>query len=374
MAVTRRRLLFGIGTAAAATTLLPQLTEAFFQASTSGPSAVSEKDLILLSRNENPYGPFASVLPAMQEALKRANRYPFEPDYQGLVERIARLHGVTVEEVAVGMGSTELLRMAADSFTAPGKRLITGDPTFEVVGIYAKWRGAEVVRVPLTSSYAHDLDEILSAARGNPNGGLIYICNPNNPTSSITPASDLAAFAGKIPSGYVVVIDEAYHHFAMDMPGYAPSSPAANVIITRTFSKVFGMAGIRLGYGIAPPALLKQMEHAQLFNDMNIVASFCGSVALDDTAATRAAAARIVADRTQFLQQCAGRKLRVLPAFANFAMVYTGKPAKAVRDEFRKRGIDIGRPFPPMLDYVRVSFGQPDEMRQFWKAWDEIMA
>lgn len=372
MSITRRNILFGIGTAAAATLALPQITEAFLQ--TAASSAISDKNLILLSRNENPYGPFPSVQQAMQDALKRANRYPFEPDYDGLVERLGGLHGASKDEIVVGMGSTELLRMAADSFTAPGKRLITGDPTFEVVGIYAGWRGADVIRVPLAPNYAHDLEAMLRAAHANQSGGLIYICNPNNPTGSITPASDLAAFVRALPSNYVVLIDEAYHHFAVDMPGYAPSAPAANLIITRTFSKVFGLAGIRLGYGVAPVALLKQMQHAQLFNDMNIVAATCGSVALDDVASTQAAARRIVADRAEFMRQCANRKLRVIPSCANFSMVYTGKPAKQVREDFRKRGIDVARPFPPMLDYIRVSYGQPNEMQQFWSAWDQLFS
>jgi histidinol-phosphate aminotransferase len=373
MPIARRNLLFGVGTAAVATAALPHLTEAFLQAAAT-PASPGGENFILLSRNENPYGPFPSVQQAMQDALKRANRYPFEPDYDGLVERIARVHGASKDEVAVGMGSTELLRMAADTFTAPGKRLITADPTFEVVGIYGGWRGADVVRVPLTPAYAHDLEAMLRAAHANQNGGLIYICNPNNPTASITPASDLTAFVRSVPAGYVVLIDEAYHHFAVDTPGYAPSAPAANLIITRTFSKVFGLAGIRLGYGVAPVALLKQMEHSQLFNDMNIVAATCGSVALDDVSATQAAAHRIVADRTEFIRQCSNRKLHVLPSYANFAMLYTGKPAKQVREDFRKRDIDVARPFPPMLDYIRVSYGQPHEMQQFWSAWDQIFS
>lgn len=373
MPLTRRNILFGMGTAAAATVVLPQLTEAFFQASTA-PAAPSEKELILLSRNENPYGPFPSVQQAMQDALKRANRYPFEPDYDDLVDCIARLHAVSKDEVAVGMGSTELLRMAADTFTGPGKRLITADPTFEVVGLYAGWRKADVVRVPLTSTYAHDIEAMLRAAHGSPNGGLIYVCNPNNPTGSITPSSELSEFARRLPAGYVLLIDEAYHHFAVDMPSYAPTSPAANVIITRTFSKVFGMAGIRLGYGVAPVELVKAMEHAQLFNDMNIVASSCGAVALDDVAATKETARKIVADRNEFMRQCAYRKIPVVPSCANFAMLQTGKPAKTIREEFRKRGIDVGRPFPPMLTYTRVSFGLPEQMQRFWKTWDEVVA
>jgi len=373
MAITRRGVLFRIGAAATAAATLPQLTEAFFQSSTA-PATPADGELILLSRNENPYGAFPSVQQAMQEALRRANRYPFPPDYSGLVERIGRLHGVSSDEVVVGMGSTELLRMAADTFTAPGKRLITADPTFEVVGIYSGWRNADIVKVPLTSTYAHDLEAMLRAAHGNSNGGLIYVCNPNNPTASITPASQLSEFARSVPAGYVVLIDEAYHHFATDVPNYAPSALADNVIITRTFSKVFGLAGIRLGYGIAPVKLVKQMEPAQLFNDMNIVASTCGSVALDDVAATQSASRRIVADRTEFMRQCTTRKLRLIPSCANFVMMETGTPAKTVREQFRKRGIDVGRPFPPMLTHLRVSFGLPDQMQRFWKAWDEIVA
>ncbi len=372
MAITRRNILFGAGAAAVATTAFPQLTEAFFQASALPRTASLKKDLILLSRNENPYGPFPSVQRAMQDALKRANRYIFEPDYMGMVERIARLHAVGTSEIILGMGSTELLRMAADTFTGPGKRLVTADPTFEAIGVFAARRGADAVRIPLTSAYVHDLDAMLKAAHENAGGGLIYMCNPNNPTATVTPPADLAEFVHSLPSGYVVLIDEAYHHFAMDMPGYAPTTPGANVIVTRTFSKVYGMAGIRLGYGIASPELIKRMEPSQLANNINVVAGLCGAVALDDISAMQATARRIVGDRNDFMRECASRKLKVIPSYTNFAMLYTGKPAKSVRDEFRKRGIDVGRPFPPMLNYLRVSFGQPEEMRRFWKAWDDI--
>ena len=378
MHLTRRNLLFGLGAAAAATAAAPVLltTEPLLGSAATKAAARSTtpEGLILLSRNENAYGPFASVQQAMRDSLVRANRYTFAPDYSALVDRITRLHGVDRQSVIVGAGSTELLRMAADAFTGPDKRLITGDPTFEAIGGYASNRGAQVVRVPLTSSYAHDLEGMLRAAREGTSGGLFYICNPNNPTATITPSSELSEFVRQIPAGYMLLLDEAYHHFAEGVAGYAPVQAAANVIVTRTFSKVFGLAGIRLGYGVSTPETIQKLQPWQLDNNVNTVAAQCGAIALEDTASTRAAARRIVNDRAEFMKQAAARNVKVIPSFTNFAMMQTGKPARQVIDYFRTRNIQIGRPFPPMLDHVRISFGTPDEMRQFWQAWDGMAA
>lgn len=369
MPLTRRNVLRGLSVAALSGPALPQLTEAFFQAAA---LPAPHEDFILLSRNENPYGPFPSVQQAMRDALGRANRYVFQPDYQNLVERIARLHGVGSESVIVGMGSTELLRMAADAFTGLGKVLITGNPTFEAMGGYARRVGAQVMPIALTSSYAHDLEAMLKAAQGAASGGLIYLCNPNNPTGSITPASNIKQFLGQIPRHFVVLIDEAYHHFAVGMAGYAPAELGPNLIITRTFSKVFALAGIRLGYGIAAPELVEQMRPAQLDNDINRVAASAGSVALDDISAIQTAATRTISDRQEFMRQAEQRKLQVIPSYTNFALMNAGQPAARLRLQFREQKIEIGRPFPPMTNHIRVSFGTPDQMRKFWKAWDQI--
>ncbi len=372
---SRRNLLFGMGAAAAAAaTASPAL--AYPQRLLAGldgkAAATTTVDgVILLSRNENAYGPFASVQDAMRQSLGRANRYTFPPDYAALIDRISRLHGVQQNQIVIGAGSTEILRMAAEAFTAPGKRLVTGHPTFEAMGAYAARRGAEVTTVPLTATYAHDLDAMLGAARAG-NGGLIYICNPNNPTGSLTPASDLAAFARQVPSGYVLLIDEAYHHFANGLPGYAASEPSDSVMIARTFSKVYGMAGIRLGYAVATPERARQMSKWQLDNNVNAVASQCGSVAMDDKTATQEATRRIVADRDEFLRQAKTRNIDVIPSYTNFAMMNAGRPARQVIDYFARNKIQIGRPFPPMDTHVRVSFGTPEEMKRFWRAWDQM--
>lgn len=368
MSLTRRDLLLTMGAGAVAAATAP----AFTFAQTPGSDRGSVAGAVLLNRNENPYGAFASVHKAMVDCCDRANRYAFPADVNALAERIARLHAVEKNWVIVGMGSTELLRMAADAFTGPGKRLITADPTFEAIGQYGKRRGAEVIALPLTRTYAHDLEAMLRAAQKAPEG-LIYICNPNNPTGSITPAAGLAEFAKRIPAGYVLMIDEAYHHFAVGSEGYQPSAPAANVIVTRTFSKVYGMAGVRLGYGITAPETIQKLRPWQLDNDINATAAVVGTVALDDTAAMEAAAKRIVADRQEFLRQAAARRINVVPTCANFAMLRTGKPAKDVIQSFKELNVLIGRPFPPMPEHVRVSFGTPDQMHTFWAAWDQAM-
>jgi histidinol-phosphate aminotransferase len=261
--------------------------------------------------------------------------------------------------------------MAAEAYTGPGKRLVTGHPTFEAMGEYASRRGAEVVRVPLTASFSHDLEAMLRAAQGG-QGGLIYICNPNNPTGSITPASELSEFIKQVPANYVLLIDEAYHHFAEGQPGYAPNAPGDNVMIARTFSKVYGMAGIRLGYAVATPERAKQLQKWQLDNNVNAVASQCGSVAMGDTAATRDAARRIVSDRESFLREAKARSIDVIPTYTNFAMMESGHQARQVIDYFGRNKIQIGRPFPPMNTRVRVSFGTPEEMKRFWQVWDQM--
>jgi histidinol-phosphate aminotransferase len=159
-----------------------------------------------LDSNENVYGPSLKAATAIRAALSSANRYPFR-EYDALVERIASLHQVKPEQVMLGCGSTEILRLAAAAFLGPGKQVIQPSPTFEAMDHYARSVGAEVVSVPLTANFAHDLDAML--ARTAPSGTLVYICNPNNPTASLTPRKDIETFIGKLPDTTYVLVDEA---------------------------------------------------------------------------------------------------------------------------------------------------------------------
>jgi histidinol-phosphate aminotransferase len=326
---------------------------------------------IAINSNENAYGPLPSATKAMQDALVRGNRYPFGM-YDPLLTKIASVNGVRKDQVVMGAGSTEMLRLAAQAFLAPGKNVVVADPTFEAMAEFGDALGAEVRKVPLTANYAHDLEAMLK--RADSNTGLIYICNPNNPTASLTPANQIDQFIHSLPPQTVVLMDEAYHHFAMGSPEYRSFMPQADdrLIVMRTFSKIYGMAGIRLGYAVASAATINKMGTYRLPISVNTLAAAGGLASLDDEAAMKAAAERNAVDRSEFAKQAAARNVTMIPSFANFAMLKVNQPVKQVIDSFQQKGVLIGRPFPPMNDYVRVSFGLPSEMKAFWQAWDHI--
>lgn len=372
MQISRRALLSGMGIAATATVGRAYAWEEALVAPFRGDWQVRRmlprSGMVILSSNENPYGPLPNAFEAMRNALPQGNRYAFRQT-SDLVDRIAQYCHVSPQQVAVGNGSTEILKMAVCAYAGPGKKLIYANPTFEAAAGYAKAAGAELVSLPLTSSYAHDLDAMLAATAEG--GGLIYICNPNNPTASVTP--DLASFVARVPQTYEILLDEAYHHFAIGTPGYASLMGNPRVILARTFSKVYGMAGIRLGYAIASPDRIARMRPYQLDTNINALAAAAGVASLDDETAMQAAARRMIADREAFLKAAADRKLAVVPTMANFAMVRTGQPARPLIERFAERSILVGRPFPPMEDHLRISFGTPAEMKQFWSAWDDLV-
>jgi len=373
MAFSRRSFLSrtaaGVGTAALLQfPLASRLYASPEPARTPGPNGE-----ILLNSNENPYGPLPSAMKSMQDTLNRANRYP-DFQYRSLVSLIAAANKVSEDQVLLGAGSSEILRICAQAFTGPGKNAVVASPTFEFLGDFSKALGAEVRAVPLTSTYAHDLDGM--AQRVDANTGVIYLCNANNPTASITPGGDISTFLNKLPGNAMVVLDEAYHHFSLGMPGYRSFMDAAGdrVIVLRTFSKIYGMAGMRLGYAVASVPTIAKMASFRLPIDVNTVVNSGGVASLQDDAAMKFASQRNAADREEFSKQAASRNITIIPSFANFVMVKTGKPVRQVMAGFQKQNVLIGRPFPPMLEWIRVSFGLPDEMQTFWKAWDTLQA
>jgi histidinol-phosphate aminotransferase len=370
--LSRRSFLGTLGTGAAAATAagLPLIE----RVAAIGEPARGIPGFVLLNSNENAYGPSPRVAGIMRTALSRCNRYP-DSEYDGLLDRIATLHRVSRKQVLLGHGSTEVLRMAADAFLAPERRLVTAVPTFEAMQYYATARGVENIRVPLTASFAHDLDAMLARAQG---AGLIYICNPNNPTGSITPRTELEQFVAKLPATTMVLVDEAYHHFAAGAPQYASfiDHPIRDdrVVVARTFSKVYGLAGLRLGYAIGSEQTISKLRHYQLQDNANMVALACGVAALGDAESTHAAVARNAADRAEFVRQAEARRIRPIPSHTNFVMMPSPQPAPAVIDHFKRQRVLIGRPFPPLESYVRVSLGIPEEMRLFWRVWDSLPA
>lgn len=371
MPITRRNLLRNAAAGAVVTAALPSLADLAFSELVSASRASEPGGPIILSRNENAYGPSQKVIASMQEAVGLANRYP-DPAVSALHDRIAKSHSIKPEQLVLGCGSGEILNIAAAAFLGPGKKLITGLPTFESIGRSAKTLGAEVAEVPLTKSYSHDLEVML--ARADASTGLIYICNPNNPTGSLTPRKDLEEFIRKLPATTTVLLDEAYHHFVPATPDYTSfiDKPMNDdrVIVARTFSKVFGLAGIRVGYAVGAPAKMKSLAARRLQEGLNAVGARAALVAYDDVEYVQMSEKRNAADRQEFFKQAKSRKVQGIDSYTNFAMMNTGRPATEVIEHFKKNDVLIARLFPSMNTFVRVSFGTPPEMKDFWRVWD----
>jgi len=331
-----------------------------------------DDEVIRLNRNENPFGPSPKVEEIIRNA-RSANRYPVK-QYRSLLEKIGSLNRVTPEQVLLGCGSTEILRMAAFAFLGSGKQLIQAYPTFEAMEHYARSAGSEVVSVRLTPAFAHDLDGMLAHASSSTT--LVYICNPNNPTASLTPRKDIEDFIHNLPSSTFVIIDEAYHHYAGRSGTYASflDRPLndGRVIVTRTFSKVYGLAGLRLGYAVASPKVISQMQRFATEANVNAIVTQAAAAALDDVNTTEDFIQRNTNDRQEFFNQAMARAVKPIDSHANFVMMNTFHPADEVIEHFRKNNILIGRRFPPLDTYIRVSLGRPEEMRAFWQVWDAL--
>ena len=334
------------------------------------PLVRDHEGFLLLDSNENVYGPSAKVMAAAGESLKRANRYPHR-EYGALTEDIAHLHKVQTSQILLACGSTDLLRVAAAALVTPGKKALTAAPTFEDLAMYSKAIGAEVVTVPLTAKFEHDLEAML--ARIDSATALVYICNPNNPTASITPRADIETFLSKLPPSVYVLIDEAYHHYVNPSARYVSflDKPTANnnVLVLRTFSKIYGMAGLRLGYAVANPHLLEKMRPLLTDVDLNCAAVAAGRAALADTESARNFVKRNADDRQEFFNQAMARMLKPIDSHANFVMMNAHQPADDVIEHFLKHKIRIGRRFPPMTHHIRVSLGTPSAMDEFWGVW-----
>ena len=372
--ITSRRGFFRFGAGAATAVAMQWPLAGVSRADVFESSRFKQDDgFIRLNSNENVYGPSLKVADAIKSAIGSANRYP-RMEYAALAERIARPNQVKPEQVLFGCGSTEILRMAAFAFLGHGKQLIQASPTFEAVEHYARAAGSEVTSVRLTPAFAHDLDGMLASA--GTSSTLVYVCNPNNPTASLTPRKDLESFLSKLPASTLVMIDEAYHHYAGTSAGYASflDRPLNDerVIVARTFSKVYGLAGLRLGYAIGSPRIIQEMRRFATEDNINAMVAQAAAAAVDDTDGVRDFVRRNADDRQEFFNQAMARGLKPIDSHANFVMMDTFHPAQDVIRYFRENKILIGRHFPPMDTYIHISLGRPEEMRAFWRTWDTL--
>jgi len=331
------------------------------------------RDLVQLNANENPYGPTAAARAAMTAAQEVAARYPGDLEEE-VRAALAAHHAVAPDQVVLGCGSGEILRMAATAFLAPGRTVVAAEPTFEAVLAYAGIAGGESVKVPLDAAYRHDLAAMAAACDGRT--GLVYVCNPNNPTGTVVTTAALAAFLPRLPVGATVLLDEAYLDFVEgDTTGTMIGRLAAHpdLIVVRTFSKLHGLAGMRLGYAVAGSAKAATLRRQATTNNANAAALAAALACLAEPAAAAAVRARIVETRRALCAELARDGRRLIEPHGNFVMLDVGGDVAPVIAAFRERGILVGRKLPSLPTWLRVSVGSERETAAFLAALRAIV-
>jgi len=371
MSISRRRFAQLLGAGAAAVVVKPALSFAK-PTQSAATSSTAGRNIVRLSANENPYGPSLKALQAMTDSFGLSCRYPDEHNNL-LIEKLAKLNGGNHDQILLGDGSSEILKLCAETFTGKNRgTLVAADPTFEPILQQAGINGAEVVKVPLTASFAHDLPKMLAAAKR----GLIYVCNPNNPTASITPTNELSEFIGKTLRETMILVDEAYFHYA-DSPDYESVIPLvkdhSNLIVSRTFSKVYGMAGLRCGYCVAQKETLGQLRAHQMWDSVNIMALAAASAGLDDPDQVPNGQRLNNEAKTFTVGELDKLGYKTIPSQANFIMFDCKRPVVPLIQALKQRNVEVGRLFPALPNYMRLTIGKRSEMESFLGAFKQVM-
>lgn len=368
--LTRRRLIQNLGCIAVA----GQLASERSFAQRLHYKTASQPNMVWLDANENPAGPPASAIKAIVDGAASVARYHTD-EFEGFAEAIAASEGIKPEQVLFGVGSTEVIDAAICAFTSSSAPLITASPSYDIVVELAKSLKRKVVQVPLTPEWSFDVRKIAEEA-GNAGGGLIYLCNPNNPTASLTPTKEIDWLVANLPPHTVLLVDEAYIHFVD--PTQIESAikhlrDNNNLIVARTFSKIYGMAGARAGFGCANPDLIRQMM-PYMDKLIPILALRAAKAALGDRQTLvpqrRAGIARARGELCAWLRQ---KNIQYIEPHANFVMINIGRDSKAFGRAMRERGVAVGRPFPPLDRMLRVTIGTDAEMAKFRNAFSEAL-
>ncbi len=372
MAMTRRNLLHGIAAAGTVIAAGAPPVGAFAPSEPKQPlPGAPASGPTLLNCNENAYGPSPKVLAVIRDAAATSCRYP-RGEYDALRKMLADLHKVKPEQIVLGSGSSEILRMAGAAYLGPNKKLILPNPTYPFLGNYAEANGIPVLKVPLTKLREHDTDAMLAGADSST--GLVYICNPNNPTGTLTPRQNIESLIGKLPADVMILVDEAYHHYVSAGTAYRSflDHPLGDprVVVSRTFSTIYGLAGLRIGYSVSSVDVAGRLAALRLQNGVAILSVKAAMAALKDTAYVRMAAKRNADDRQEFMNHANARMLRAIDSHANFVLLNTVRPAGEVIAHLEKNGVLVAPPIPAMEKYIRVSLGTPAEIKEFWRVWD----
>ena len=336
----------------------------------------SAPGMIRIDSNENPNGPGRRALDAVANAFGHANRYPVKEEDDAVVA-VAKARGIAPSNIIFGCGSGELLRAAVMAFTATDRALVAPEPTFEAPANFARFVQRPVAAPRVDSKLSLDLDAIIAASRG---AGLVYFCNPNNPTATVHGGDDVASFVeavNRASPDTVILIDEAYHEYVASK-AYRTAIPIAianpRVVVTRTFSKVFGMAGLRAGYAVGQPDTLKRMASWLLGSNVNQLALAAVATTVNDSAHVVSEQRRNDEARafTRSFFQSGGYTVHA--AEANFMMVDVRRDAHAFKLDCVKHKVAIGRSFPSVPNYARISVGTMPQMKKAVEVFRTVLA
>jgi len=328
---------------------------------------------VRIGANECWTGPMAPGVAAATAILPWGNRYAPQNQRGDFINAVMQVENVPHDHVAPWPGSSDPLSRSVVTFCSPTRGLVTADPTFELAGRTAEWLKVPVKRVPLKPDLSHDVKAMLAA---DPNAGLYYICTPNNPTGTITPVADIEWLVANKPAGSIVLIDEAYTHFAGVPTCSYMATAGKDVVVMRTFSKIFGMAGMRMGYIMARPDLIGRMmryDGGMQSGALPLPSLACATASLT--------AADLIAERRHQMREARGmtiehvrkRGLTVLPTDANMIMIdWKSKPAHEMQAAFRGQSVEIGRSWPIWPTVSRVTVGSMDDMTAFCGALDKV--
>ncbi|MCA1585536.1 MAG: aminotransferase class I/II-fold pyridoxal phosphate-dependent enzyme [Acidobacteria bacterium] len=342
-------------------------------------AASAGTNVIRIASNENPLGPGQRVLDVIVGKFPEAGRYPFNAQQQEpeLVKAIAGKQGVKVENITLGAGSGEILTNAVRAFTSTSKPLATPWPTFEAPRDTAQKVGTPVRAIALDGQLRVDIDKLVEAATG---AGLVFFCNPNNPTATVHGAPAVADFVKRVRAASpdtVILIDEAYHDYVTD-PAYQSAMELAKstpkVFVARTFSKAYGMAGMRVGYGVGDPAVIKELNRYRMPYSISLPAIAASVAALHDQAHIDAERQRNTDVKAFTVRAFEQMGVKATDSQANFLFLNLQRPAAAFRDACRAAGVMVGRDFPPYeKTHCRVSIGTMDEMERAVAVFKKVL-
>ncbi len=363
-----RRSFLHLSAAASAAAMFRGMSEA--QMAAAARPAVHGSNAVVIDSNENPLGPCESARSAVAAIIPQGGRYAFDLSVD-LARTFAQSEGLNPDWVRATVGSTPPLGLTVLAFTSPKRSYVTADPGYEYGLNLATSTGVRVVAVPLTKSYAHDAKAMLAAA---PDAGLFYICTPNNPTGTLTPHADIEYLVANKPKESVVLVDEAYIHFSEQAESTLDLVKAGkDVVVLRTFSKIYGLAGLRCGFVIARPDLMQKIMVRGGWNPMPVTAVVAAQASLNEPQLVAERRRINTTVRQQTFDWLERNGFTYIASDSNCFMLDAKRPGQQLREAMARENVLVGRIWPSMPNWVRVTVGTQDEMEKFQAALQKVM-